>query len=542
VRHNYTYDTWDPTISFTSFLETNLDILISNMLLPTSLFESLAELAGLVKQPNFTIPRTPREQFENRMSHDTYLYLRFDIKEFTRLYINDLLIIKTLADREYHIQPPEFSRVTVELSLIHNIENQGSSFSQLRNGKSRRLIHLFVKQKNTNPQDQQLMNTLKMFHICLLLSIDIGPDDFDSTGSFHSPVYNKSIALDDLYCVETMKPYAPALFNISCYVCESTFEYLVSSNNTDTDRPTTNQELTSSGIYTPPAILSLVCTIVSNFCCCMTLFTYLACPDMLTQPGLNNMVLVGHLLVAQCLLQFGASQAENVSKTACSIIGAFVHYSWLLVIMSMNVCTLHMFRVFHNLKSATEAPHTGRTTLKYVAYIYVLSALPVVAVVVTSLILSGNSSLGYGGNVCYISDQRMILYCFTIPLACVVLCNITLFMVVIVKIYSFNSLNRKSTEQRNLLLIYFRMSTITGITWVFAFLYTSLRVSWLEYLFIVFNGLQGLFVFVAFACKKRQFEMIRKRLSFSTKTSSLKSYDNQPGINAKGQHQLDTKL
>ena len=521
VRHNYTYDTWDPTISFNSFLETNLDYLISNMLLPTSLFGSLAELAGLVERTDPNVAITPREVFEYTMSQDIYLYLRFDIKEFSRLYTNDLIIIKTLADREYVIQPPGFSRITTELSLTNSIANTGSSFRQhIGNGKSRRLVSFFVKQNNAIHHDQERVYTLSNFNICPLVSIDFGLDDFGHNGSFHSPVYNKTIALHDLYCTDTMQPQSPEAFNLSCFLCDSTFDYLVSLKVDDTDTDIILVQITSS-IYTPTAILSMVCAIVSITCCCLTLTAYLACPDMRTQPGLNNMVLVSHLLVAQCLLQFGASQAENVSETACSIIGAFVHYSWLLVIMSMNVCTLHMFRVFHKVRSATEATHTCMTTLKYVAYVYGLSTLPVIAVVVKSLMSTGMNSIGYGGHVCYISDQRMILYCFTIPLACVVFSNITLFIVVIVKIHSSNSLNRKSTEQRNLLLIYLKMSTITGITWLLAFLYVILHVAWLEYVFIVFNGLQGLFVFVAFVCKKRQFEIIRKTLSssFTTKTS-----------------------
>ena len=48
-----------------------------------------------------------------------------------------------------------------------------------------------------------------------------------------------------------------------------------------------------------------------------------------------------------------------------------------------------------------------------------------------------------------------------------------------------------------------KMSTLTGVGWIFGFLGILTNVEVFEYLFIVANATQGLFLMVSFVCNRR---------------------------------------
>ncbi|KAL4223800.1 hypothetical protein ACF0H5_017266 [Mactra antiquata] len=96
--------------------------------------------------------------------------------------------------------------------------------------------------------------------------------------------------------------------------------------------------------YTPQAIVSVVCNMLSMAGLLITIFTYILFDELRSIPGKNNMMLALHLLVAQCLYQFGMDKSEY--PDLCIAMGALIHWFWLTAISWMNACTLHMFRTF----------------------------------------------------------------------------------------------------------------------------------------------------------------------------------------------------
>ena len=51
------------------------------------------------------------------------------------------------------------------------------------------------------------------------------------------------------------------------------------------------------------------------------------------------------------------------------------------------------------------------------------------------------------------------------------------------------------------------MSTLLGFTWIFGFMAAFADVAALWYVFIIFNSLQGVYIFIAFMCNKRVFKL-----------------------------------
>lgn len=71
-------------------------------------------------------------------------------------------------------------------------------------------------------------------------------------------------------------------------------------------------------------------------------------------------------------------------------------------------------------------------------------------------------------------------------------------------------------KQRIRLVLYCKLALMMGMTWIFAFVSIHTQSLVFEYLFIIFNGLQGTFIFIAFDCKQKQWDELKERLRGET--------------------------
>jgi len=75
-------------------------------------------------------------------------------------------------------------------------------------------------------------------------------------------------------------------------------------------------------------------------------------------------------------------------------------------------------------------------------------------------------------------------------------------------------------------VLYIKLALIMGMGWLFAFIASVNRLQVLWYPFIFFNGLQGLFIFVAFSLKKKIYrllwELVHKKPYPTSSVSSTK--------------------
>ena len=291
----------------------------------------------------------------------------------------------------------------------------------------------------------------------------------------------------------------------------------------------------------PKRILAFVCIIISLVSLLVTVVVYLLFSKLQSQPGINNVILCTCLFCAQALYQFGAGQT-SLSYWECSVIGAFCHFFWLSVMFSMNSCSVQMFLIFKS--SVKLTPKFGlKHTLKYVSYVLLASLVGVVVNVTVSVIKSDGNKSGYGGNICYISSYSMNLVTFIVPTGCTVIANLVLFAYVVFKIEKSNVSSTKMNLERNYFGVYARLSTLTGLTWIFGFMLLFVESDVLEYLFIIFNASQGLMIMLAFIFNQRVFSLCCQEKSFirtslviisSKKSRSLGSTVNRSSGNMSG--------
>ncbi|XP_045213573.2 uncharacterized protein LOC123564234 [Mercenaria mercenaria] len=344
----------------------------------------------------------------------------------------------------------------------------------------------------------QYVPTLLPVHLCPLVELNT---------SFYNVTYNTIGVYIKEYDTK-IKSSEYIKTNSSVIICTETFRLLTEANRLKQKPTQKNDEMNLPLPSTPQGILSLVCSSCSIVCSAITLIVYVRIKSIRTQPGINNVSLIMSLICAQAFFQFGIGQSENTSLYICSLIGVLIHYFWLVTILWMNVCSFHMFRVFCQLRIVDHTQNVLRTTCFYWFYSLFAALVPILVNITITYVTSG--VIGYGGKLCYISEYKMVGYCFSLPVAVVIVANLLMFIVTIQRISTQSEVNKERREEKKYLLIYAKMSTLTGATWIFGFLYFFTNFSAFEYLFIILNAGQGIFLFLSFVCNARVMRLLRK--------------------------------
>jgi len=267
-----------------------------------------------------------------------------------------------------------------------------------------------------------------------------------------------------------------------------------------------------SNRWTPEGVLSVVCLACSIVCLLMSLLVYIMLPKLRQSlPGLNTMVLICFLLVSHTF--FGIKSTSKPKELSCKILGLATHFSLLCSLFWMNVCTFHMFRVLARVRIiSTEI--ASKRIIFYLTYTVVMSM--VFVAVNMSVSFGRQDTFGYGQEYCYIETQEMINFTVVLPVGIIVILNCVFFFCVIVSLSKSKRIQKNVKTERNELIILVKLSTITGLTWIFGLVYSLTGEVAFSYLFITFNASQGVFLFLAFIANRRVADMLWTRLSCST--------------------------
>lgn len=268
-------------------------------------------------------------------------------------------------------------------------------------------------------------------------------------------------------------------------------------------------------------VIQLVCTCVSLVCLLLTFITYCRFPSLRSLPGKNNMSLVFAMFFAHFIFQF--SMYGSKFETACKIIGILIHYFWLATFGCLNICSFHMYRVF---KSKTGMNLSERS--KLIIYILYSYGTPVIIVglnVVITASSTDDSSIGYGGHVCFLNQPIAFIVTFITPISLVCCSNIVFFIITSFKIATRPKLKTDVKMQSNQIhfTVYVKLFTITGISWILQVIDAFIPMSAFSTIVSLLNALQGVFIFISYICNKRVFGLYRNNRSSIYENSKISS-------------------
>uniref|UniRef100_A0A8C2F916 Adhesion G protein-coupled receptor D1 n=1 Tax=Cyprinus carpio TaxID=7962 RepID=A0A8C2F916_CYPCA len=229
---------------------------------------------------------------------------------------------------------------------------------------------------------------------------------------------------------------------------------------------------------------------ISIFCLAITLVTFAVLSSVSTIRNQRYHIhanLAFAILVAQVLLLI--SFRFNPSTLPCKIMAVLLHFFFLCAFAWMLVEGLHLYSMVVKVFGSEGSKHF---------YYYAIGwgcPLVICAVSVTSSL----NSYGEAGN-CWLSLQNGAIWAFVAPALFVIMVNIGILIAVTRIISRISAENYKVHGDANSVKLTTKavavLLPILGISWIFGVLAVNDHSLLFQYMFAVFNSLQGFFIFL----------------------------------------------
>ncbi|KAL5014376.1 hypothetical protein ScPMuIL_008646 [Solemya velum] len=331
----------------------------------------------------------------------------------------------------------------------------------------------------------------RVSHLLQCLQITLTSDDFIREG--------ESVIIHGVRQVDSS--YYDVINDQSMLICLSAYELIKAPTSLPDDI------LTYS---------TLIISIVSSVCLLVSFASYCLIQELRNVPGKNNMVLIFNLFLAVVLYQ--TVVRVKVSDGLCLALGATLHYFWLCLFTSMNVCCYHMYRVFSKqFVVSRDMEQNQNTTRNYVIYTFGSPMLVVTATISVKFGLYNYPDVVYAGDFCFLNSIYSIGVAFIGPIIVVLLSNLCFFIATLYGLSKSPKIpGRNSSQNRRLCLVYLKLYTITGITWILQVVNSLVTVSVLSYTANILNAAQGVFIFFSFMCNQRVVRLYKNYRSTTT--------------------------
>ena len=322
---------------------------------------------------------------------------------------------------------------------------------------------------------------------------------------------------------------------------------------------------------------SVVLSVASLIAFTLTFITYVLLKELHNLPGICMMNLIMVLFLAELLFLL---MSKFKGDAECQAVAVVLHFFFLTSFFWMNVMAIDVYRTFGFRPGMKRICSSDRWT--YLPW-YILYAYGVPAIIVgtcTFIEFSGTvdssvARMGYGrpndqlvnnlsvalnntsshldnntdarkeldswmkmarqqSDWCWIVEPKAALASFGCPILIIFFINTILFVLTIHSIKKEAASTKKYVARKvsnthhhmtgkNDVMVYVRMSTVMGFTWVFGFtssiisgvvpsLNSSVCITLhtLNYMFDLLNASQGLFLFLAFVCNQRVLNLFRR--------------------------------
>ncbi|XP_013385253.1 uncharacterized protein LOC106155122 [Lingula anatina] len=312
--------------------------------------------------------------------------------------------------------------------------------------------------------------------------------------------------------------------------------------------------------------LTVILGVTSVVAMAITLFTFLLFRQLRNLPGTNVMNLTAALLLGQAAF-FSGSLIKH--EELCVAVAVGTHYLFLAAFFWMNVMAFDLYKTFTTKCILPRVREKGKFFPRYMLYAWGCPALIVMACVLvdkipffeeldfnigygrvnmeTSFTSNGSAAMNTAVDIqasgCWISVPTATLTVFGGPLFFICFVNAFFFGRTILSIRATMKVTKLSRRRASVsrltghadVMLYVRMSTFMGFTWVFGLASSVISgivpthtatVCYVLYtmniLFIVFNCSQGMFIFFAFICNRRVYDLYKSACRCQTSLSPWK--------------------
>ncbi|XP_023222656.1 uncharacterized protein LOC111624110 [Centruroides sculpturatus] len=268
--------------------------------------------------------------------------------------------------------------------------------------------------------------------------------------------------------------------------------------------------------------LTVICTSVSLFCLFLKIINYVCSEHPKKLPNTIICYLSISLFSAQLLFLVTINKIHY--HTLCVASAILIHYTFLCSFFWNNVLSYDLWCTFSMMR-AKKPTYSKTKMIKYSIYGWFLPVLIVLLAVLFEYALPESIlKPNYAYTVCWFSSKISLLVFFALPIAILLMINTAFFISTAVHIAILSkgakiSLENSTCKERVRFQLYIKLALIMGITWIFGFIAAYCDNDILWYLFITLNGLQGVYILLAFTNFKFPTNLYYKRSSCSSTRS-----------------------
>ena len=200
------------------------------------------------------------------------------------------------------------------------------------------------------------------------------------------------------------------------------------------------------------------------------------------------------LLVAQTTMLISPFTTSQV--LLCRTLTVIQHVSLLSAFSVMAFISFVIHKTFSGIGNV------GTTKLR--SYHYATVILWPLVFVAASLILTLIPSVHFDywrSDVCWLDPGYALLFAFAVPVAVVLLFNIICFVLTAQNMIDHKqnaSFAGSSLTNVDIAKVHAKLALLMGFTWIFGFLANIKYMAFLNYIFVLLNTLQGVFIFISF--------------------------------------------
>ncbi|XP_060567801.1 serine-rich adhesin for platelets-like isoform X2 [Ruditapes philippinarum] len=233
-------------------------------------------------------------------------------------------------------------------------------------------------------------------------------------------------------------------------------------------------------------IISIVGCSISMLCLIITMLTHICYWKFVKSDRVKILMnLCFALLISYGLFLGGVDRTAN--ENVCTTIAVLLQYIYLVVFFLMLAEAVEIaFVVLY--------VFTTESRLKWI-----LPLAWLLPAVIVGISLAVTQTKGYGNDKsCWLSVDDGLIWAFVGPALLIILVNFILIVLVLKAIFKTKNLSQKSLKERTIAGIRCLcvLLPLVGCTWVIGIFYVKEDLAWIQYVFAVCNGLQGLAIFI----------------------------------------------
>ncbi|GBN83765.1 G-protein coupled receptor Mth2 [Araneus ventricosus] len=374
-------------------------------------------------------------------------------------------------------------------SLYHSKSGriQNNSRYILENGT----LYLCSPETSTEDGKDSIPDLSDEFLACGKILID--PDEYKvlENGDIHIEMYSLTFGPRDYYKVDH-----------GVYICTPEFDELKQNRSmNETHQGKLNK---FSDTFTYVTIIGLLISILSLL---SHLIVFCEVSSVRNLPGCCLASLSLSLLLAYSCFLFVALVNSGRS---CPALGMCIYYFFLTSFFWMNAIAFDVWRSFRVvMKELRISSHRvpWRRLLLYSLYSWTIPAILTILVKIfdSTELLSEEYRPSFGADFCWFGQRRALMVFFAVPLIVVMILNAAFFLDVTFVISRATLKTSRSHEAtlKKRFFMFMRLALIMGLTWIVGLVAGYADHEFVWYLFIIFNTLQGLFIFVVFSCSSK---------------------------------------